>query len=99
MTSVWSSASVSSIGQLAHIQLTCPISFHPFGYYPVVFASIRLFGAGPFAIRLPSLFGYLLMQVCLYLFVRRVASEWAAVFALAFPALNLYILQNELLRT
>jgi len=80
--------SVSSIGQLAHIQLACPISLHPFGYDPIVFASIRLFGAGPFAIRLPSLFGYLLMQVCLYVFVRRVAPERTAVFALAFPALN-----------
>jgi hypothetical protein len=31
--------------------------------------------------------GYLLMQVCLFYFVRRIASEDAATFALAFPAL------------
>jgi len=49
---------------------------------------MRLFGAGPFGIRLPSLLGYLMMQVCLYIFVRRIAPERAAVFALAFPALN-----------
>jgi len=80
--------SVPSIGQLMHVQLACPISLHPFAYHAIVYSAIRLFGSGPFAIRLPSLLGYLLMQVCLYIFVRRVAPERAAVFALAFPALN-----------
>jgi hypothetical protein len=80
--------SVPSLSQLLNIQLHSPISLHPFGYGPFVWSAIRFFGPGPFAIRLPSLCGYLLMQVCLYIFVRRAASDRTAVFALAFPALN-----------
>ncbi len=38
--------------------------------------------------RLPSLLGFLSMQICLFIFVRRVTNEFAAVFALAFPALT-----------
>lgn len=50
-----------------------------------MFLEIRIFGISPIALRLPSLLGFLLMQGCLYYFVRRIASERAAVFALAFP--------------
>jgi Dolichyl-phosphate-mannose-protein mannosyltransferase len=80
--------SIPSIGKLIHLQLTFPISLHPLAYHVIEYLAIRLAGAGAFAIRLPSLFGYLLMQVCLFIFVRRLASERAAIFALAFPALT-----------
>ncbi|HXB62182.1 MAG TPA: glycosyltransferase family 39 protein, partial [Acidobacteriaceae bacterium] len=79
--------SVSSLRQLLHVQRTTPISLDPFTYHLFAHLSIRLFGAGAFAIRLPSLLGYLLMQVCLFLFVRRIASQNAALFAMVFPSL------------
>jgi 4-amino-4-deoxy-L-arabinose transferase-like glycosyltransferase len=64
------------------------LSFDPIAYHVLAWLAIRLFGAGAFAIRLPALLGFLLMQICLFFFVRQVASERAAVFALAYPALG-----------
>ena len=78
---------ISSVARYIHLQLTTPVVPDPLVYSIAAHACIRLFGAGAFAIRLPSMCGYLLMQVCLYYFVRRVAGERAATFALAFPAL------------
>ncbi len=91
--------SVATVRQLIHIQRTTPISLDPLVYHLLAHASTRLFGATAFALRLPSLLGYLLMQSCLYLTVRRSNSvgapyadsrTWdpAALFALAFPALT-----------
>ena len=80
--------SVSSVRQLIHIQHVCPISLDPLVYHLLAHAATKLFGQGAFALRLPSLLGYLLMQVCLYLFVRRNLGERAAVIAMAFPALT-----------
>jgi uncharacterized membrane protein len=79
---------VSSLAQLVHIQRTCPVAIDPLAYHVLAHFAIRLFGAGAFAIRLPALLGFLLMQVCLFFFVRRIAGERTAVFALAFPALT-----------
>jgi len=79
--------SVGSLRQLLHIQRTAPISLDPFAYHFFAYFSMRLFGANAFALRLPSLLGYLLMQVCLFLFVRRIASERAALFAMILPSL------------
>ena len=80
--------SVSSLAQIIHIQRSYPISLDPLVYHTLAHTAIQLFGPGAFAIRLPSLIGYLLMQVCLFLFVRRFATERTALFALAFPALT-----------
>ncbi len=79
--------SVSSLRELFHVQRVTPISLDPFTYHLFAHLAIRLFGAGAFAVRLPSLIGYLLMQVCLFLFVRRIASQSAALFAMIFPSL------------
>jgi len=79
---------VSSIGRLVEIQLTSPIALDPLAYHAIDHAAIVIFGANAFAFRLPSLLGLLLMQICLFIFVRRLATERAAVFALAFPALT-----------
>ena len=49
---------------------------------------MKAFGVGAFALRLPALLGFLLMQVCLFFFVRRLAGERAGVVAAAFPALT-----------
>jgi hypothetical protein len=79
--------SSSSISRLIHIELTVPISFDPPGYNGLIYAVIHLFGPSALAMRLPSMCGYLLMQICLFYFVRRIATERAATFALAFPTL------------
>ena len=76
---------VANIHQLVHIQSSLPLAIDPFFYHGLMFLEIHLFGISPIALRLPSLLGFLLMQGCLFYFVRRVASERAAVFALAFP--------------
>lgn len=76
----------SSIAQLVHVQRVLPTEIDPFFYHALNYAGIRLFGVNPPVLRLPSLLGFLLMQVCLFYFVRRIASTWAAVFALVFPA-------------
>ena len=80
--------SVSTLSRLVEIQRTTPISLDPLVYHVLAHAAIKIFGADAFAIRLPSILGYLLMQLCLFLFVRRIATENAATFALAFPALT-----------
>ena len=80
--------SVPTYAQLLHIQRSYPISLDPLVYHSLSFLSIKAFGAGAFALRLPSLLGYLLMQICLFFFVRRIGNEHAALFALAFPALT-----------
>jgi 4-amino-4-deoxy-L-arabinose transferase-like glycosyltransferase len=80
---------ISSLGQIVHVQLTGPISVDPILYHAIAHGAIRIFGANPFALRLPSLIGFLMMQVCLFVFVRRLASERAAVIAMVFPALTL----------
>jgi hypothetical protein len=76
-----------SLASVLHYQRTTPTSLDPFVYHLFAHLASDVFGAGAFAIRLPSLFGYLLMQICLFYFVRRVAGEWAGVFALGFPVL------------
>ncbi|MGA7158449.1 MAG: glycosyltransferase family 39 protein [Acidobacteriaceae bacterium] len=77
----------SSFAHFVHIQLTAPISFDPIGYNALIYGVIHYFGTGAMTMRLPSIAGYLLMQVCLYWIVRRIANEWAGTVALALPAL------------
>jgi len=80
--------SVSTVSQLIHIQRHYPISLDPLVYHLLAHAAMRVFGVGAFALRLPAFLGYLLMQVCLFLFVRRLAGERAGIFAVACPALT-----------
>ncbi|MGA2896272.1 MAG: glycosyltransferase family 39 protein [Acidobacteriaceae bacterium] len=79
--------SIPGIAQLIHVELTKPYSPDPIGYTGLMHAVVHGFGVSAFAMRLPSMCGYLLMQGCLFYFVRRISSERAATFALAFPAL------------
>jgi 4-amino-4-deoxy-L-arabinose transferase-like glycosyltransferase len=51
-------------------------------------AAQKLFGSSEVATRLPALAGYLLMTVCIYLFVRRRTSGWYALIAALFPAVT-----------
>ena len=78
---------VPQLTRVIHIQATTPLSLDPLVYNVCAHVAIDVFGAGAFAIRLPSMCGYLLMQICLFYFVRRITSERAATFAMAFPAL------------
>ncbi len=87
---------VGSLAQLLHIQRNTPLVIDPFFYHGLTFVGIRLFGVTPFFLRLPSLLGFMVMQVCLFHFVRRIASAQVAVFALAFPMVTggfMYTLQ------
>lgn len=79
--------SSSSIVRLIHIELTKPVSFDPPGYNALIYGVIRFFGTSALAMRLPSICGYLLMQVCLFYFVRRIATERAAILAMGLPIL------------
>jgi uncharacterized membrane protein len=79
--------SVRSVGELVQVQRTWPISLDPLLYPLLSHAAMQVFGAGAFALRLPALLGFLLMQVCLFFFVRNLAGERAGVVAAAFPAL------------
>ena len=81
-------ASVPTVAELVRVQRTWPISLDPLLYPLLAHAGMRAFGAGAFALRLPALLGFLLMQVCLFFFVRRLAGERAGAVAAAFPALT-----------
>jgi hypothetical protein len=76
------------LGQVLHIQRTAPLAIDPFFYHLVTFLGLHLFGLRPMLLRLPSLVGFLAMQVCLFHFVRRIASERVAVLALALPLIT-----------
>ncbi len=80
--------SVRSLGELVHVQRTWPISLDPLLYPLLSHGAMIAFRAGAFALRLPALLGFLLMQVCLFFFVRNLAGERAGVVAAAFPALT-----------
>lgn len=79
---------VPSIRKLIDVQLHSPISLDPLFYHLVGHASVSLFGHTAFAIRLPSLLGFLLMQVCLFAFVKRIAGPYAGFVAATIPALT-----------
>lgn len=80
-------SSIPGLARLIHIELTKPVSLDAIGYNALMHSVVSLFGTGAFVMRSPSMGGYLLMQICLFYFVRRIATERAATFALAFPAL------------
>ena len=80
--------SVRMLTDLIHVQRTWPISLDPLLYHALSHGAMQVFGANAFAQRLPALLGFLLMQVCLFLFVRRLAGERAGAVAAIFPALT-----------
>lgn len=80
--------SVRSLGELVQVQRHFPISLDPLFYHLLGHASVSVLGATAFAIRLPSLLGYLLMQVCVFAVTERLAGRRAAVIAAAIPALT-----------
>jgi Dolichyl-phosphate-mannose-protein mannosyltransferase len=79
---------VASLGEVLRIQRSYPISLEPPPYHVLSHAAMAVFGPTAFALRLPALIGYLLMQVSLYFFVRNMAGRRAGLVALAIPALT-----------
>ncbi len=80
--------SVRSLGELVQVQRTWPISLDPPLNHALSHVAMTAFGAGEFESRLPALLGFLLMQVCLFFFVRNLAGERAGVVAAAYPVLT-----------
>ena len=80
--------SVPTVRALVDVQRHTPISLDPLFYHLLGHGAVSLFGADAFAIRLPSLIGYLLMQVCLFLVAKRFGGPRAGFVAAAVPALT-----------
>jgi hypothetical protein len=68
-----------------HTQLTAPISLDPPTYQLLSHWTIGLVGPNALGARLPSIVGFLLMQLGLFVFVRRLGGVWAGWFAMLFP--------------
>lgn len=83
---------VSTAWRVVQIQRRFPVNIDPAIYHVTSHFSTLLFGANAFAVRLPSLLGFLLMQLCVYLFAKRLVGVRAAVVAMIFPALTAALL-------
>jgi hypothetical protein len=83
---------VNSLAEVLRIQRLYPISLEPPPYHVLAHAAMAVFGPTAFALRLPAFLGYLLMQVCLFFFVRNlvggVFAERAGLVAMAIPGLT-----------
>ncbi len=79
---------VATLGEVIRIQRMYPISLEAPLYHVLSHAAMGVFGPTAFALRLPSLTGFLLMQFCLYFFVRNLAGRRAGLLAMAIPALT-----------
>jgi hypothetical protein len=87
---------VASLAEVFGIQRQYPISLEPPPYHVLAHAAMQLFGPTAFALRLPALLGYLLMQLCLFFFVRNLTEDTthngfgarAGLVAMAIPALT-----------
>ena len=80
--------SVGTLRKLIEVQRTAPISLDPLLDHALSHGAMQVFGVGAFAARLPALAGFLMMQVCLFFFVRNLAGERAGAVAAAFPAMT-----------
>jgi len=70
------------------LALSRGVDLQPPLFYLVTAAAQKVFGSSEVATRLPALAGYLLMTVCLYLFVRRRTNSLYGVVAALFPAVT-----------
>jgi hypothetical protein len=86
----------ASLAEVFRIQHQYPISLEPPPYHVLAHAAMQIFGPTAFALRLPALLGYLLMQLCLFFFVRNLVDgpthngfgARAGIVAMAIPALT-----------
>lgn len=79
---------VPTFAEFVRVQKQWPISLDPLLYHSMSHIGMQVFGVGPFALRFPSFLGFLLMQVCLFFFVRNIAGDRAGAVAAALPALT-----------
>ena len=79
---------VATFKQVILVQLHHPISLDPPTYHILSHLCMDIFGRNAIALRLPALGGFLLFQVCLFFFVRRLAGDRAAIIAIAVPILT-----------
>jgi hypothetical protein len=82
------SDSVATFHQVLLVQLHHPISLDPPTYHLLSHLSMDLLGRNALALRLPALAGFLLFQLCLFFFVRRLAGDRSAILAMAVPVLT-----------
>ena len=80
---------VASLGEVMRIERSYPISLEPPLYHVLSHGAMAMFGPTAFALRLPALCGFLLMQVGLYFFVRNLAGSRAGLVAMTVPVLAL----------
>ncbi len=83
---VLQTGSVPTVRALVDVQRRSPISLDPLFYHLLSHAAVKIFGNAAFAIRLPSVAGYLLMQVCLFGVGRIVGGARAGLIAAIVPA-------------
>jgi 4-amino-4-deoxy-L-arabinose transferase-like glycosyltransferase len=79
---------VSTFQQVFLVQLHHPISLDPPTYHLLSHLCMDLIGRNAIALRLPALAGFLLFQLCLFFFVRRLAGDRSAIIAAAIPTLT-----------
>jgi len=79
---------VATFKQVILVQLRHPISLDPPTYHLLSHLSMDLIGRNAIALRLPALAGFLLLQLCLFFFVRRLAGDRSAIIAMAVPILT-----------
>jgi hypothetical protein len=70
--------------QVAEIQMHYPISIDPIEFHEIEHATLQVFGSGAFGLRLPALIGFLMMQICLFVFARRIGGRIAGTIARLF---------------
>jgi 4-amino-4-deoxy-L-arabinose transferase-like glycosyltransferase len=79
---------VATLKQVILVQLHHPISLDPPTYHLLSHLCMEVLGRNAFALRLPAFAGFLLFQLCLFFFVRRLAGDRAAIIAAAVPLLT-----------
>lgn len=68
-----------------HVQVHTPISLDPPAYHLLSHLAMDLFGHGATSLRAPAIFGFLLMQLALFLLVRELSGRRAGLIAMALP--------------
>jgi hypothetical protein len=79
---------VATFKQVILIQLHHPISLDPPTYHLLSHLCMDILGRNAIALRLPALAGFLLFQLYLFFFVRRLAGDRSAIIAMAVPLLT-----------
>jgi hypothetical protein len=79
---------VPSMADVVRVQLHYPISLDPPTYHLLSHLAMRLLGPTALAVRLPAFLGFVLFQISVFFFVRRIAGWRSASLALALPLLT-----------